>query len=85
MKVYQTDGGLGYGQLAWLIRLHESKNGYNYLCIGTKNCDPEDGYYEGKYIENLESIYVEETDLKIEDFYIYNEYLFKYFIETFKF
>ena len=31
--VYITDGGLGYQEYAYLIRLDETENGYNYLVI----------------------------------------------------
>jgi hypothetical protein len=67
MKVYQTNAALGYRQLAFLIRLDKSANGYNYLCIGTQNIYDNDMYVVGKVVEDLEDYYLEDTTFKIED------------------
>ena len=64
MIVYQTNAALGYNQLAFLIRLDKSANGYNYLCIGTQNI--HDNEYEvGEVVEDLEDYYLEDTGFRI--------------------
>jgi hypothetical protein len=85
LKIYKTDANLAYGQCAWLIRLKKSTNGHDYLCIDTSNCYFEDNYHIGKIVENLEDIYVEvENRYSIEDFPIYEQFLFKFFLEHFE-
>jgi hypothetical protein len=84
MKTYITDAALGYGQYAYLIRLDKSKNGYNYLCIGTVNVDYEDGYELGCVVKDLENIYITESILKIEESPLYGSFLFDFFIKNYK-
>lgn len=83
MKIYQTDAALGYKQLAFLIQLDKSINGYNYLCIDTHNISYNDTYKPGKIIEDLEDIYVEESDYDISNSPLINEYLFRHFLKTY--
>lgn len=78
MKIYQTNAALGYRQLAFVIRLDKSKNGYNYLCIGTQNTDE---YTIGNIVEDLEDIYLEETTYKVSDSPLHGTYLFDYWID----
>ncbi len=84
MKIYQSDGGLGYNQLAFLIRLEETKNGYNYLCVDTQNIEPEDdtSYVIGEIVEDLENIYVKESTYKVEESPLYGTFLFNYFLKS---
>lgn len=77
IKIFETNAGLGYEQLAYLIRLDKSENGYNYLCIGTSYTGKEDNYRAGDVVENLEDFYVQESHHKIGDFQISRNYLFK--------
>ncbi len=83
IKVYQSEGGLGYGELAFLIRLGRSKNGYDYLCIRTQNIDEDDSEYKvGHLVKDLEDIYVSEVDYKIEDSPLYGSFLFDHYINS---
>ena len=81
MKVYQTNAALGYNQLAFLIRLDKSTNGYNYLCIGTQtNGHYFNKMYEvGKVVEDLKDYYLEDTTYKVEDSPLNGTYLFEFF------
>lgn len=81
-RVYQTDAALGYKQLAFLIRLEKSKNGYDYLCIGTQNVD-SDFYQIGEIVKDLEDFYLEETTYKITDSPLHGTYLFDYWISNY--
>ena len=82
MKIYQTNAGLGYRQLAFLIRLDKTDNGYNYLCIGTKNVNTDTTYLVGAVIE-LEDLYIENTTLKRSDSELYGTYLFDYWCKNY--
>jgi len=85
MKVYQTDAGLGYMQLAFLVCLEKSENGYNYLCIDTQLIGEDDNMYQiGNIVKDLEGIYVQETNYDITQSPLYNTYLFKFFLENYK-
>ena len=44
MQIYETTAALGYAQKAYLIKLNQTKNGYDYLCIGGENLHEEDDY-----------------------------------------
>jgi len=39
MEIFETTAALGYQQKAYLIRLSESENGFDYLCIGGESLD----------------------------------------------
>jgi hypothetical protein len=80
MKIFQTNAALGYRQLAFLIRLDKSENGYNYLCIGTQNINDSDMYQVGKVVEDLEDFYLEETSFKLTDSELNGNYLFDYWV-----
>ena len=83
MKVYQTDSGLGYNQLAFLIRVDKSENGFNYLCIGKKGNNGPWIYYEvGELIKDLEDIYIQESTFKIEDSDLFGSYLFDFWLKN---
>ena len=78
MKIFQTNAGLGYQQLAFLIRLDKTNNGYNYLCVGTENVTDNSMYWLGATILDLEDFYVEDTTFKISDSELNETYLFNY-------
>ena len=78
MKIFQTNASLGYRQLAFLIRLDKSANGYNYLCIGTQNVYDYEMYQIGKIVEDLEDSCLEDTTFKIADSELNGTYLFDY-------
>jgi hypothetical protein len=80
MKIYQTNAALGYRQLAFLIRLDKSANGYNYLCIGAQNINDNEMYQIGKIVEDLEDFYLEDTTFKITDSELNGTYLFDYWV-----
>ena len=80
--VYITDGGLGYQEDAYLIRLDETENGYNYLVIDrhVKRGD----YYQIGSIVDLEDIYVEKVenyDLKKSE--LWGSFLFHFFLKNY--
>ena len=80
MKIFQTNAALCYKELAFLIRLDKSANGYNYLCVGTQNIDDNEMYQIGKIVEDLEDFYLEDTTFKIEDSELHGTYLFDYWV-----
>lgn len=81
MEIYQTNAALGYMQLAYIIKLNQTKNGYDYLVIGGKNITSDD-YEIGTVIKDLEDIYIEETDYKIENSPLFGKFLFEYFLKN---
>jgi len=83
MKIFQTNAALGYRQLAFLIRLDKSVNGYNYLCVGTQNIRNNDMYQIGKIVEDLEDICLEDTTFKITDSELNGSYLFDYWVSNY--
>ncbi len=81
LKVFISDGGLGYGQAAFLIKLE----GDDYLCIATHGIDEDDTYamYRvGEIVKDLEDIYVSPSDFKLEDSPLFKTYLFQHFLKT---
>lgn len=82
MKIYQTNAALGYRQLAYIVELNQTKNGHDYLVIGGKNITADD-YEIGAIIEDLEDIYLEETDYKIENSPLYGSFLFDFFLKNY--
>lgn len=82
IKVFQTNAALGYNQLAFLVRLDKSENGYDYLCIGVQNVK-DDSYCVGKVVKDLEDYYVEESEFEINDSSLSGSYLFDYWISNF--
>lgn len=82
MIVYQTNAGLGYLKFAFLLRLDKTKNGYNYLCIGTQFIDEEDEYVVGEVTKDLEDDYVTESPYEISQSPLYGTFLFDFYIKT---
>lgn len=82
MEVFQTNAGLGYRQLAYLVKLDKSKNGNNYLCIG-KNFNGE-SYEVGNIVMDLEDFYLEPTTFKIEDSELSGTYLFEFWKHNYR-
>ena len=81
MEIFQTNAMLGYRQFAFIVRLDKSKNGHNYLCIGTQHIGVDDEIYIiGEVVEDLENIYLENTTFKLEDSPLFGSYLFDYWI-----
>lgn len=87
MKVYLSNAMCGHQQYAYVIpfkRNSEESEDYKYgeykCFVLSTNCDDYD-----EPIIDLDSIYLTETDKKIEDFSIYNDFLFKFFLETYPF
>ena len=84
MTVYQTNAGLGHRQLAFLLRLEKTKNGYNYLCIDTQFVDKDDTMYKvGEIVHDLEDFYVEPSSHKISETPLYGTYLLDYFLNDY--
>ena len=83
MQIYETTAALGYAQKAYLIRLNQTKNGYNYLCIGGENLCKQNNYETGKVVEDLECFYVENSDFKTEDSQLHGSFLFDFFLKNY--
>ena len=84
MIIYETTAALGYNQKAYLIRLDESENGYNYLCIDGSNLADTDLYIIGEEVEDLEDFYVEETNwYRIEQSPLWGSFLFDAFLKQY--
>jgi hypothetical protein len=80
--IYITDGGLGYNEYAYLIRLDETENGYNYLVID-RYVKRGDDYQIGSVVD-LEDIYVEKVenyDLKKSE--LCGSFLFHFFLKNY--
>ena len=77
MKIYETNAGLGFNQLAYLIQI----NNNDYLCIDTIGIYQHDDYYAGNIIKDLEDYYLTESNYKLEKSPIYNDFLFKEFLK----
>jgi hypothetical protein len=75
VQIYETNAALGYNQLAFLIKLDKSKNGYNYLCVGSQWIyDDDDSYKIGEIVEDLEDYNVELSNYKIENSPLFHLY-----------
>jgi len=84
MIIYETTAALGYNQKAYLLRLDESNNGYNYLCIGVENIYDSDIYSIGEVVYDLEDFYVDEAVCYvIQKSPLYNTFLFDFFIKKY--
>ena len=84
MKVFKTNAALGYGQLAYLVRLDKTKNGYNYLCIGEQGLEDSDSYEVGKVVFDLDDMYVEPSAFKISESPLFGTFLFDYYAKSVK-
>jgi len=82
MKVYQTNSGLGYNQLAYLIKINETSNEHNYLTIGERNLPIDCSYKVGELAADLEEIDIEESNYRLEQSPLFGGFLFKHFIKT---
>jgi hypothetical protein len=68
VQVYTTSAALGYIQVAYLVRIAKSKNGYDYLCVDTHNISRDnDMYVVGKEVEDLEDSCVKLCSKLLED------------------
>jgi hypothetical protein len=80
--VYITDGGLGYKEYAYLIRLDETENGYNYLVID-RYVKRGDDYKIGSVVD-LEDIYVEKAeDYDLKKSELWGSFLFHFFLKNY--
>lgn len=74
-EIYQTNAGLGYGELAYLLKLSKDK----YLCIGIK-VNQSSIYEVGEIIKDeYNDLALGKTQFKLEDSTLYNKELFEYF------
>ena len=79
--IYQTNAGLSYKQLAYLIKIDDNHN--DYLCIGLNNIDYSDDYVIGDLTTLCENE-VEISNFKLEDSPLYNEKLFNFMVNIIK-
>lgn len=82
IKIFKTNVGLGYNKWAYVLRLDKTENGFNYLVIDGHGMSGDD-YYLGEVIEDLEDIYIENTNFDITNSPLYDEFLFTFFIDNF--
>ena len=84
MEVYKTSAALGYNQFAFLLRLDKSKNGYDYLCIDTKNIEADSTLYQiGEVVEDLNDYYVDEAEgYELTNSPLSGTYLFEYWLSN---
>ena len=76
MKIYETNSGLGYRELAYLLKVEDG-----YLCIGHSNIkDGECGYRIGFITPDVECL--EETNFELKDSPLYDTYLFQKLIKN---
>lgn len=80
MKIYQTESGLGYKQLAYLLEFNEGLGDSSLICIGTKNFCGDELYVVGDVYRGDDKlgIHLEETTKKTADFEFCNSYLFRF-------
>jgi len=83
MKIFETTAGLGYQQKAYLVRLNQTENGYDYLCIGGENLHRTGDYEIGKVVKDLEDFYVEDSLFVISESPLHGEFLFDWFVENY--
>lgn len=82
--VYATNGGLGHQEYAYLIRLEETKNGYNYLVIDITQGPKKTNDYEIGSIVDVENIYVEKVeDYKLRRSELWGSFLFHFFLKNY--
>jgi len=78
MKIYETNSGLGYKELAFLLKVDDG-----YLCIGHSHIeDGECGYKIGFIVENVDFIEISSFDIK--DSPLYHTYLFQKLIKNYE-
>lgn len=85
MKYYLSTAGCGYNEYAIVTPIFKNKKGSDYLCIWTNESPDMPIHTEGEIIEDLESIYLKEIEIDINEFPISRTFLFKYFIRNFNF
>lgn len=81
MRIFETNAGLGYGQLAYLVRMQKSENGHNYLCVG-KNFQGESEFEVGEIVKDLESFYVQVSDWDIKNSDYSENFFFKFWVDS---
>ena len=78
MKIFETNSGLGYKELAFLLEVEDG-----HLCIGHSNIeDGECGYRIGFLVDCVE--FLELTSFKLKDSPLYNTYLFQKLIKNYE-
>lgn len=81
MKFYKSTAGCGYGEFAIVTPI--SKSTKDYLCIWTNECSTIPVHVEGQIVEDLDDIYLEETEIDINDYPISKSFLFKSFMNSY--
>lgn len=82
--IYATNGGLGHQEYAYLIRLDETENGYNYLVIDITQGPKETNDYKIGSVVEIEDIYIESVEeYNIKRSELYGTFLFNFFLENY--
>ena len=82
--IYATNGGLGYQEYAYLIRLDETENGYNYLVIDITQGPKETNDYEIGSVVEVENVYIEKVeDYKLRRSELWGSFLFHFFLKNY--
>lgn len=79
MKIYKSTAGCGYNEYAYVTPINNKKD---YLCLFTNEKSSIPVHEVGEIIEDLDSIYLEESNVNIEDLEISKTFLFRYFMEN---
>ena len=82
-KIYATNGGLGYQEYAYLIKISETENDNSYLVIDITQGPFQTNDYEVGSIVEIENEYVEKVDsYKLEHSELYGNFLFHFFLKN---
>lgn len=79
MKIYETNSGLGWNQIAYLI---ESSEGY--LVIDLSGVRDYDTHYVIGEIVEMEEYELEESNYNINNSPLKGKYLFEFYLQNFK-
>ena len=82
MKIFETTASLGYQQKAYIVRLNQTENGYDYLCVGGENLRADD-YEVGNVVKDLEDFYIEDSLFMITESPLYGTFLFDWFVKNY--
>lgn len=78
LQIFESNAGLRYNQLVYLIKIDDSNN---YLCIDKNFSCNSDEFHIGNVYE-YEDFKLSVSEYKIENSPIYKTFLFQYFLKN---
>ncbi len=81
MKIYQTNSGLGYKELAYFLKLNDKE----FLCIDVISAIPHSFYIIGEINYNDGLLFPEPSDYDIKNSPLYESFLFNYLLRNYIF